>query len=59
MDALSGHEHTDTGISFDTSHRFILHKEAMKKPRLLIVADEMDMLRLLSRAVRADIACEG
>jgi CheY-like chemotaxis protein len=30
----------------------------MKKPRILIVDDEMDMLRLLSRVVGADIACE-
>ncbi len=30
----------------------------MKKPRLLIVDDEMDMLRLLSRSIRADFDCE-
>ena len=30
----------------------------MKKPRLLIVDDEMDMLRLLSRSILADFDCE-
>ncbi len=30
----------------------------MKKPRILIVDDETDMLRLLSRVVGADISCE-
>lgn len=31
---------------------------AMRKPKLLIVDDEADMLRLLSRAIRADINCD-
>ena len=30
----------------------------MRKPKLLIVDDEADMLRLLSRAIRADINCD-
>ena len=32
--------------------------KTMRKPRILIVDDETDMLRLLSRAVRADIDCD-
>lgn len=54
---MADQSHATQGISFDTI-AVLFYIWTMKKPRLLIVDDEKDMLRLLSRSIRADFNCE-